>query len=220
VSSVWNAGVEMVAGAVTVLGASGAQVTEEGTQFTVPAETYDWAQEFRERWSIPEPGPEASAATRFASTFTGRAAQVGQFYVGGFRAGALLAEGEATVRAAGIVAEEGGTVARVGELKTAIPPAQEGRITMGVGLAEDANGGRLVLVGTSEPRGYLRPGVTLAPGERLAPGLGHAEADIVNYSRQNGLKLLEVGATRGICPECAAAIESAGAKAVTPMKVR
>ena len=90
---------------------------------------------------------------------------------------------------------------------------------MGVGLAEDATGAQRVLVGTSEPRGYLRPGITLAPGETLAPGLGHAEADIAAYAQQNGLRLLEVGATRPICPSCAAAIEAAGATPVTPLKV-
>lgn len=113
----------------------------------------------------------------------------------------------------------GGTAARVGALREAIPAGSRGRITMGVGVAEDASGARQVLVGTSEPRGYLRPGVTLAPGETIAPGVGHAEADIVNYARQNGLRLLEVGATRPICPECAAVIEGAGARAVTPLKV-
>jgi hypothetical protein len=113
----------------------------------------------------------------------------------------------------------GGTAARAGALREAIPAGSRGRITMGVGVAEDASGARQVLVGTSEPRGYLRPGVTLAPGEMIAPGLGHAEADIVNYAQQNGLRLLEVGATRPICPACAAAIEGAGARAVTPLKV-
>jgi transposase-like protein len=101
----------------------------------------------------------------------------------------------------------------------AIPAAQQGRITMGVRLAEDASGAQCVLIGTSEPRGYLRPGVTLAPGETLAPGLGHAEADVVNFAQQNGLRLLEVGATRPICPACTADIEWAGARPVTPLKV-
>src|SRR6218665_2945876 len=100
----------------------------------------------------------------------------------------------------------------------ALPSAQQGRITMGVGLAEDASGAPRVLIGTSEPRGYLRPGVLLKSGETLAPGLGHAEADIVNFTQQNGLRLLEVGATRPICPSCAAAIEEAGAVTVTPLK--
>ena len=90
---------------------------------------------------------------------------------------------------------------------------------MGVGVAKDLAGASHVLVGTSEPRGYLRPGVTLAKGETIAPGLGHAEMDIVNYAQQNGLQLLEVGATRPICPTCASAIEGAGARASTPLKV-
>ena len=40
---------------------------------------------------------------------------------------------------------------------------------MAVGLAEDENGVSQVLVGTSEPMGYLRPGITLESGETLAP---------------------------------------------------
>jgi RHS repeat-associated protein len=110
------------------------------------------------------------------------------------------------------------TAGRVAELQNAIPPSQQGRITMAVGLAEDANGVRQVLIGTSEPMGYLRPGVTLNPGETLAPGLGHAEEDIVNFAQQNNLNLLEVGATRPICTTCAPIIQQAGATPVTPLK--
>jgi len=90
---------------------------------------------------------------------------------------------------------------------------------MAVGLAEDTSGVQQVLIGTSEPMGYLRSGITLNSGEILAPGLGHAEEDIVNFSQQNGFYLLEVGATRPICPYCASLIEDAGAIPVTPLKV-
>jgi hypothetical protein len=41
----------------------------------------------------------------------------------------------------------------------------------------------------------------------------------VNYAQQNGLRLLEVGATRPICPRCAALIDQAGAVPVTPLQV-
>ncbi|HYO66412.1 MAG TPA: hypothetical protein VEU33_10045 [Archangium sp.] len=136
--------------------------------------------------------------------------------------GSVLEQAEASAAGAEVRAgatEVGGTTARAAELRAAIPSAQQGRITMGVGLAEDASGAQRVLIGTSEPRGYLRPGVLLKPGETLAPGLGHAEADIVNFTQQNGLRLLEVGATRPICPSCAAVIEGAGAVPVTPLKV-
>jgi filamentous hemagglutinin len=116
-------------------------------------------------------------------------------------------------------ARAGGTAARAAELRAAIPAAQQGRITMGDGPAEDASGAHHTLIGTSEPRGYLRPGVLLKPGETLASGLGHAEADIMSFAHQNGLRLLEVGATRPICPTCAAAIERAGAVPLTSLQV-
>jgi len=107
---------------------------------------------------------------------------------------------------------------RAAQLSAAIPAAQQGRITMAVGLAEDATGAKRVLIATSEPRGYLRPGVVLREGEVLVKGTGHAEADIAEYARQNGMRLLEVGATRPICSGCASAISRAGAVPVTPLK--
>src|SRR6185437_6223361 len=61
----------------------------------------------------------------------------------------------ATVGRVATAAKSGFSVAgRVAELQEAIPLAQQGRITMGVGLAEDANGVQQVLIGTSEPMGY------------------------------------------------------------------
>jgi filamentous hemagglutinin len=127
-------------------------------------------------------------------------------------------ETSAVGRTAEISAASSSTVDRVNELKDAIPDAQKGRITMAVGRATDSSGAEKVLVATSEPGGYLRPGVTLKPGEILAAGGKHAEVDIVNFAKQNGLTLLEVGATRPICGTCASAIEEAGAKAVTALK--
>ena len=115
-------------------------------------------------------------------------------------------------------AAEGATVARVAELRAVIPSAQQGRITMAAGLARDTSGAQRMLIATSEPRGYLRPGVTLKPGEILVPGSGHAEMDIVYFAQQNSWTLFEVGATRRICPWCAAGIEGLGARPVTPLK--
>jgi hypothetical protein len=43
--------------------------------------------------------------------------------------------------------------------------------------------------------------------------------EIVNFAQQNGLNLLEVGATRPICSSCASLITGAGATPVTPLKV-
>jgi hypothetical protein len=107
--------------------------------------------------------------------------------------------------------------ARVNQLQQQIPAGSRGRITMAVGVVQDQEGAQSVLVGTSEPRGYLRPGVTLEPGETVVPGTGHAEADIVNYAQQNNLNLLSVGATRPVCPGCQSVIPPS-TTIVTPLK--
>lgn len=89
---------------------------------------------------------------------------------------------------------------------------------MGVAVVEDTNGVRSVLVSTSEPRGYLRPGVTLQPGETVIAGTGHAEADIVSYANANGLKVIDIGATRPVCASCQNVIGPTGANVTTPLK--
>ena len=111
-----------------------------------------------------------------------------------------------------------GTVARVEELKAAIAPAQQGRVTMAVGLAEDALGVRKILIGTSEPMAYIRRGVRINPQETVVSGTGHAEQNVVSHAQAQGLRLIEVGATRPICPTCSNMIESVGARTVTPRK--
>lgn len=90
---------------------------------------------------------------------------------------------------------------------------------MAVAVAEAVGGIRIVLVATSEPRGYLRAGVVLEAGDVLVSGSGHAEQDIVEHCVTNGLKLVDIGATRPICPACAAFIRSTGAHVSTPLKV-
>ncbi|MES2793025.1 MAG: hypothetical protein V4719_25660 [Planctomycetota bacterium] len=109
---------------------------------------------------------------------------------------------------------------RVAELKAAIPDAQKGRVTMGVAVVEDASGTRSVLVSTSEPRGYLRPGVTLKPGETMVPGTGHAEVDIANYIKAKCLKLVDIGATKPVCGPCQDVLGPTGANISTPLKTR
>jgi RHS repeat-associated protein len=107
---------------------------------------------------------------------------------------------------------------RIDQLQQSIPEAQQGRITMAVAVVEDAAGNQTVLVATSEPGGYLRPGVTLQPGETMVAGTGHAEVDIVNYANENGLTVINIGATRPICPSCQSVIAPTGATVSTPLK--
>jgi RHS repeat-associated protein len=107
---------------------------------------------------------------------------------------------------------------RAAELQAELPAGARGRVTMGVGVLEDASGNRITVVATSEPRGYLRPGVTLRPGEVVVRGTGHAEADIVAYAEAHGYRVVSVGAGRPICATCAGRIAGSGGSAATPLK--
>jgi hypothetical protein len=141
------------------------------------------------------------------------------FFVAGATGGLGLAGSAAPGRAAagGILASnpELYIASRITDLRAAIPANSRGYITMGVAVAEDANGARVVLISTSEPRGYLRPGVTLKPGEVLVRGNGHAEADIVAYAQANGLRVVSIGATRPVCASCQNAIGTTTATTAT-----
>jgi filamentous hemagglutinin len=91
---------------------------------------------------------------------------------------------------------------------------------MAAGLARDPETGGLVkLIGTSDPNGYLRAGVTLEPDEVLASGLGHAEQDIAAYAQANGLELIEVAATRPMCAMCVTVTFQAGGVPLGPLKI-
>ena len=108
---------------------------------------------------------------------------------------------------------------RIDELTAQIPENSRGRITMGVAVVEDAAGNRQILVSTSEPNGYLRPGVNLNDGEILVRGPrgSHAEADIVRYAEENGLTVVDIGATRPVCSNCQSVIPD-DTNITTPLK--
>jgi hypothetical protein len=57
------------------------------------------------------------------------------------------------------------------ELQGMLPAGFAGRVTMGFGNAMAGEGGLLRLLGTTEPGGYLRPGLTLNVGEIMAAGV-------------------------------------------------
>ena len=108
---------------------------------------------------------------------------------------------------------------RVDELREALPMRSRGRVTMGVGVGRDADGTLRVVVGTNEPNGYLRPGVSLQEGEELATGLTHqAEQNILLYMKANGIEPIAVGASRPICPACTEVIWKLDVIPATPLK--
>jgi len=106
-------------------------------------------------------------------------------------------------------------------LQGLLPAGSRGRVTIGVGVAEDASGGIHVLVGTSEGNGYLRSGVKGAverAGYEVAPGTGHAETDIVDHATLRHWRVIAVGAGRPVCRPCVTAIENAGGVVATVKK--
>jgi hypothetical protein len=108
--------------------------------------------------------------------------------------------------------------ARSQERYGAISAGARDHVTMAVGTGIDEQGALRTVIGTSEEGGYLRPGVMLNDGEDLATGFGHAERDVLDFMNGNSIDAWVVGATRPICPECAAAIEDSGAEPATPLR--
>jgi filamentous hemagglutinin len=88
---------------------------------------------------------------------------------------------------------------------------------MAVGVGRDEAGNVRTIVGTSEPGGYLRPGVSLNAGEELATGSLHAEQNIIGYGGPF-TNPFYIAAGRPICPICAAAIEESGATPASPLR--
>ncbi len=101
---------------------------------------------------------------------------------------------------------------RASSLQKALPQGSQGRVTMAAGVVEDTSGFRQVLIGTSEPYGYIRPTVRplINPNETVVTGIGHAEENIVNWAQANNQRVISVGAGRPICTDCARLIEDAG----------
>jgi len=110
----------------------------------------------------------------------------------------------------------------VGELRSAIPTAQRGRITMAVAVVEDSNGVRSILVSSSEGayvRGAVRP-VVESMGAQVVGGTGHAEANIIAHAQANNLRVIDIGATRPVCVPCQDVINPTGANISTPLRPR
>jgi RHS repeat-associated protein len=130
---------------------------------------------------------------------------------------ATLGAGEAVAAlrggsAAADVVDSSSAAARAMELQRQLPAGSSGRVTMGVGQGTDATGAVRTIVGTSEPGGYLRPGVLLQDGEDLAQGLGHAEKQIIDYMKAMGIQPSGVAAGRPMCSACVQIVEDAGAE--------
>jgi hypothetical protein len=85
--------------------------------------------------------------------------------------------------------------ARAAQLSAVQPPEVAPWIRLAVGLGEDHDGRRIVVVGTSEPAGYLRPGTVPEPHEVVVGDGRPPELAIVDYLHERELVPIAVCAT-------------------------
>ncbi|MBX9721734.1 MAG: hypothetical protein K2X81_10090 [Candidatus Obscuribacterales bacterium] len=110
---------------------------------------------------------------------------------------------------------------RIEELRDQIPEPQRDYITLAVGAArENPVDNRYYVLGTSEPKGYLRHGVKPKLYEIVVccKTKAHAEITVIAFVVQENWILLTIGATRPICNDCRDAIQHVGAEPVTPLR--
>jgi len=114
--------------------------------------------------------------------------------------------------------------ARAAYLQAQIPEDTSKHLTIAIGIAEDAQGMRCVLVATSEQdsidppyfRREVRP--LIRPDEIQVPSGDHAEINILRYAREKNLRLIAVGAGRPYCTTCGPALDAAGVLATGPRR--
>jgi len=102
-------------------------------------------------------------------------------------------------------------------LQSQLPPFAIDKTTLAVGVLNSDAGEQRVVVSTSSPRSYMPRSVAVSADE-LIYGHDHAEANIIEWARQNGYSVLTIGAGRPICSKCARLITAIGATAATPIK--
>ncbi len=107
---------------------------------------------------------------------------------------------------------------RAKEIHSAVPTDTQGRTTIAVADATDVNGNKVRIVGSSESSGLRKQQkALLQPGEVAATGLGHAEVTVVNFAKNNGLSISEIGASRPVCVNCYVFLHENNVIPVTPI---
>lgn len=99
---------------------------------------------------------------------------------------------------------------RAAHLSSMQPPEVAPWIRFAVGLGQDHDGRRIVVVGTSEPGGYLRPGTVPEPNEVVVGDGRSPELVIVDYLAARDLVPLAVCATTPPTPEVRSQLAEAG----------
>ncbi len=113
-------------------------------------------------------------------------------------------------------------IQRLNELGATTSPNRKGKITLAVAVAQDRNGTKITLVGSSEgtlrkeARTALKPDEVRVPGPRGSQD--HAEVNIVNYAKAHNLKIIDIGASNKICVPCQNELAGLGAHYSTALR--
>lgn len=103
---------------------------------------------------------------------------------------------------------------RAATLAATVPPEVAPWVRLAVGLGRSGDGRRVVVIGTSEPGGYLRPGVVPEPHE-VVVGDGRApELAIIGYFADRDVIPLAVCAATPAPPDVSALVTGSGAATV------
>lgn len=114
--------------------------------------------------------------------------------------------------------------ARAAYLESLLTDRTRKHVTIAIGVVEDSNGARSVIYsstevgvgGLSRVRRQVAP--FLQPDEIRIPSGDHAEINILQYARENDLRVIAVGAGRPYCPTCGPTLDAAGVLATGPRK--
>jgi len=117
---------------------------------------------------------------------------------------------------------------RAKDIQSAQSTFAQTKTTTAVGTGTTQSGESVTMVSSSNARlspaqrATLNPNETAISNKTLGVKSGvkiHAEQKITQYAAQNNITVGEVAASRPICPNCAAALNNAGAAPASPLKV-
>lgn len=105
---------------------------------------------------------------------------------------------------------------RAEQLQASLPSAVAGFVRMAVGIGRCADGSRAVVVGTSDPHPYERPGLELGAGEVLAGNGRAAELAVLDHMAHVGAQPQAVAAATPMAPDTVAALGATGTEVFAP----
>jgi len=107
---------------------------------------------------------------------------------------------------------------RAKELHGLLNKHAQNRRTTAVAKVTNPDGTESIVVASSRKRLDRIQRQNLKPNEVEAIGEGHAEVTIINHAMKNEQIVVDIAASRPICPNCADEIKKIGANPVSPLK--